>query len=209
MPDCPTEFFKLSTEVGERSVTRLGGEQAIPVDFRLICATHRDLRKLVEQGAFREDLFYRINVVNVRVPPLRDRPEDIIWYARRFLRELAHSTGGPAKMLSGGAEQVLLTHLWPGNVRELRHCIERAYVMTPGCVLDPHTLFDEASDAERPRAEPLTLTSFLHDCERRYLFQELTRHEWHMGHTAKAIGISRKNLWERLRRCPRRDRVCA
>ena len=120
------------------------------MDFRLICATHRDLHKLVEQGAFREDLFYRINVVNVRVPPLRERPEDIIWYARRFLREVAHDAGGPTKMLSGGAEQVLLAHLWPGNVRELRHCIERAYVLTPGTVLDPHTLFDEASDTSQP-----------------------------------------------------------
>lgn len=199
--DMPTSMqVKLLRVLQERSVTRLGGEQAIPVDFRLICATHRDLRKLVEQGTFREDLFYRINVVNVRVPPLRDRPEDIIWYARRFLREVAHSAGGSAKILSGGAEQVLLGHLWPGNVRELRHCIERAYVLTPGTVLDPHALFDDASEAERVGATPLTLASFLQDCERRYLLQELTRHEWHMGQTAKAIGISRKNLWERLRR---------
>lgn len=199
--DMPASMqVKLLRVLQERSVTRLGGERPIPVDFRLICATHRDLRKLVEQGTFREDLFYRINVVNVRVPPLRDRPEDIIWYARRFLRQVARNAGGSAKMLSGGAEQVLLAHLWPGNVRELRHCIERAYVMTPGSVLDPHALFDEASDLERAGTTPLTLASFLNDCERRYLLQELTRHEWHMGHTAKAIGISRKNLWERLRR---------
>ena len=87
-----------------------------------------------------------------------------------------------------------------GQRAELRHCIERAYVMTPGSVLDPHTLFDEARNTEAPSGTPLTLTSFLQDCERRYLLQELTRHEWHMGQTAKAIGISRKNLWERLRR---------
>jgi len=199
--DMPTSMqVKLLRVLQERSVTRVGGEQATAVDFRLICATHRDLRKLVEQGTFREDLFYRINVVNVRVPPLRDRPEDIIWYARRFLREMARSAGGPAKILSGGAEQVLLAHLWPGNVRELRHCIERAFVMTSGNVLDPHTLFDDDSDAGRLRAAPLTLVSFLQDCEKRYLVQELTHHEWHMGQTAKAIGISRKNLWERLRR---------
>ena len=191
---------KLLRVLQERAVTRLGGEQPIPVDFRLICATHRDLRKLVELGSFREDLFYRVNVVNVRVPPLRERPEDIIWHARRFLREFAHTHGGATKMLSGGAEQVLLAHLWPGNVRELRHCIERAYVMTPGNVLDPNSLFDDATDAERSSSTPLTLAGFLHDCERRYLLQELTRHEWHMGQTAKAIGISRKNLWERLRR---------
>ena len=199
--DMPTSMqVKLLRVLQERSVTRIGGDAAIPVDFRLICATHRDLRKMVEQNTFREDLFYRVNVVNVRVPPLRDRPEDIIWYARRFLRELARDARGPTKTLSGGAEQVLLTHLWPGNVRELRHCIERAYVMTPGNVLDPNTLFDEANETPNRSSAPLTLTSFLQDCERRYLLQELTRHEWHMGRTAKAIGISRKNLWERLRR---------
>ena len=102
-----------------------------------ICATHRDLKKLVEQGTFREDLFYRVNVVHLRVPPLRERPEDILWYARRFLREVAQQSGGPQKVLSPGAEKALLNHLWPGNVRELRHCIERAYVLTPGNTLDP------------------------------------------------------------------------
>jgi DNA-binding NtrC family response regulator len=199
--DMPTSMqVKLLRVLQERSVTRLGGEQAIRVDFRLICATHSDLRKKVEQGTFREDLFYRINVVHLRVPPLRDRPEDIIWYARRFLREVAHSAGGPAKMLSGGAEQALLAHLWPGNVRELRHCIERAYVLTPGTVLDPHAFFDDANGPESEGTAPATLSSYLQECERHYLLQELTRHDWHMAETAKAIGISRKNLWERLRR---------
>ncbi len=85
---------KLLRVLQERSVRRIGAEHAIPVDFRLICATHRDLRKLVEAHQFREDLFYRINVVHVKVPPLRDRPEDIIWYARRFLKEIAQEAGG-------------------------------------------------------------------------------------------------------------------
>ena len=103
-------------------------------------------------------------------------------------------------MLSGGAERALLEHLWPGNVRELRHCIERAYVLTPTPLLDPHSIFDDASSPERVGVEPATLADYLHECERRYLLQELTRNEWHMGQTAKSIGISRKNLWERLRR---------
>ena len=135
--------IKLLRVLQDRKVTRLGSEQSVTVDFRLICATHRDLKKLVEQGTFREDLFYRINVVHLRIPPLRERPEDILWYARRFLREVAQQSGGQSKMLSPGAENALLTHLWPGNVRELRHCIERAYVLTPGTLLDPAVLFDE------------------------------------------------------------------
>ena len=199
--------IKLLRVLQERTVTRLGGEQSIPVDFRLICATHRDLKKLVEQGTFREDLFYRVNVVHLRVPPLRERPEDILWYARRFLREVAQQNAGAAKVLSPGAEKALLNHLWPGNVRELRHCIERAYVLTPGNTLDPHVLFDEeqafgdcgvavnCGGVERP-----TLSNCLEECERQYLLQELTRHDWQMTKTASAIGISRKSLWERLRR---------
>ena len=198
---------KLLRVLQERTVTRLGSEQSIPVDFRLICATHRDLKRLVEQQTFREDLFYRVNVVHLRVPPLRERPEDILWYARRFLREVAQQNAGPQKVLSPGAEKALLNHLWPGNVRELRHCIERAYVLTPGNTLDPHVLFDEEQacgdcgvavncvGVKRP-----TLSNCLEECERQYLVQELTRYDWQMTKTASAIGISRKNLWERLRR---------
>ena len=198
---------KLLRALQERTVTRLGSEQSVAVDFRLICATHRDLKKLVEQGTFREDLFYRVNVVHLRVPPLRERPEDILWYARRFLREVTQQNAGPQKVLSTGAEKALLNHLWPGNVRELRHCIERAYVLTPGNTLDPQVMFDEEQacgdcglavncvGVERP-----TLSNCLEECERQYLLQELTRYDWQMTKTAAAIGISRKNLWERLRR---------
>ena len=198
---------KLLRVLQERTVTRLGGEQSIAVDFRLICATHRDLKKMVEERAFREDLFYRVNVVHLRVPPLRERPEDILWYARRFLRELAPEGRGPQKLLSPGAERALLNHLWPGNVRELRHCIERAYVLTPGNTLDPNVLFDEEQAcgdcgvaANCAGVAQPSLSNCLEECERQYLLQELTRHDWQMTKTAAAIGISRKNLWERLRR---------
>jgi DNA-binding NtrC family response regulator len=198
---------KLLRVLQERTVTRLGSEQTVAVDFRLICATHRDLKKLVEQGVFREDLFYRVNVVHLRVPPLRERPEDILWYARRFLREVTEQGGGAQKLLSPAAEKVLLNHLWPGNVRELRHCIERAYVLTPGNTLDPHVLFDEEQAcgdcgvaASCVGVGQPTLSNCLEECERQYLLQELARNDWHMTRTASAIGISRKNLWERLRR---------
>ena len=206
--DMPSAMqVKLLRVLQERTVMRLGSEQSIPVDFRLICATHRDLHKLVEQETFREDLYYRVNVIRLRIPALRERPEDVLWYARRFLREVAQQNRGPQKVLSSNAERALLNHLWPGNVRELRHCIERAYVLTPGNTLDPHVLFDEEQacadcgvaanciGVERP-----TLSNCLEECERQYLLQELTRNDWQMTKTAGAIGISRKNLWERLRR---------
>jgi DNA-binding NtrC family response regulator len=198
---------KLLRVLQERAVTRLGSEHSTLVDFRLITATHRDLRKLVEQTTFREDLYYRINVVHLRIPPLRERPEDILWYARRFLREIAQQSRGPHKTLAPGAEKALLNHLWPGNVRELRHCIERAYVLTPGASLVPNALFDEEQacvdcgvGVNCIGVDQPTLEHCLEECERQYLLQELTRHDWHMSETATAIGISRKNLWERLRR---------
>jgi DNA-binding NtrC family response regulator len=152
---------------------------------------------------FREDLFYRINVVHLRIPALRERPEDIISYARRFLREVAQQVNGPQKVLSIAAEKALLDHLWPGNVRELRHCIERAYVLTSGNVLDPNLLFDEIegrSGANASDERYVSLSNYLQACERSYLLQELTRHDWRMTETARSVGISRKNLWERLRR---------
>ena len=199
--------IKLLRVLQERAVTRLGGEHSIAVNFRLICATHRDLRKLVEQGEFREDLFYRVNVVHLRIPPLRERPEDILWYARRFLREVALQNGGIPKVLSIGAEKALLNHPWPGNVRELRHCIERAYVLTQGNTLESQVLFDEEQactdcsvGGSCVGVDQPTLENCLEECERQYLLQELAKHEWQMSRTAAAIGISRKNLWERLRR---------
>ena len=155
----------------------------------------------------RADLFDRFGTQVIRLAPLRERPEDILWYARRFLREVAQQNAGSQKVLSPGAEKALLNHLWPGNVRELRHCIERAYVLTPGNTLDPHVLFDEEQacgdcgvavncvGVERP-----TLSNCLEECERQYLLQELTHHDWQMTKTASDIGISRKNLWDRLRR---------
>ncbi len=192
---------KLLRAIQDKTVTRIGSERAVPVRFRLICATHRDLRKLVESGQFREDLYYRVNVIHIRVPPLRERPEDIVWYARNFLKDLLAQKGHVVKTLSPGAERALLTHLWPGNVRELKHCIERACVLSRGSQLDAHALFDDGEANARPPNTPdRTLGQYLEECEKSYLLKELTRNDWHMGHTARAIGISRKNLWERLRR---------
>ena len=145
--------------------------------------------------------------MHLRVPPLRDRPEDILWYARRFLHEVTNKGGGQHKTLAPAAERAILNHLWPGNVRELRHCIERACVFTPGTILDPDVLFDEdqacgdcgvavnCAGVGKP-----TLSNCLEECERQYLLQELSRNDWQMAKTAAAIGVSRKNLWERLRR---------
>ncbi len=187
---------KLLRAVQERKIVRVGGNTEIPVSLRLICATHRDLRKMVEEGSFREDLYYRIHVIQVRIPPVRERREDILWFAHRFLEEL--SAKGEHKRLSRAGEEALLAHTWPGNVRELRHAIERAAILTPGDLLEPEALFEEC---ELPaRAENRELGSYLQSCEERYIRDALARHESHLGRTAESLGISRKNLWEKMKK---------
>jgi two-component system response regulator HydG len=193
---------KLLRAIQERRVTRVGGEQAIPVDIRLVCATNRDLRALVEAGRFREDLYYRINVIHLRVPPLRARHEDVAWFARIFLAEFAARHAGAAKRLSVAAETALATHAWPGNLRELKHAIERACILSERPLLEPADLFEDPLAASIPpaAADELPLSDYLQLCERQYIAEAFERHGRHVQETATALGISRKNLWERMRR---------
>jgi len=184
---------KLLRVIQERRVTRVGGDKPIPVDLRLVSATHQDLKKLVTQGRFREDLYYRLNVIQIHVPPLRQRREDILWLARCFLGESA-----PDKHLSDEAEQALLTHDWPGNARELKHAVERGAILTPGPVVGVAALFgDDAGDMETP---PASLADFVSQSERRYIARILDQCGGHLGRTAAALGITRKNLWEKMKK---------
>lgn len=192
---------KLLRAIQDHTVTRVGGETPIRVDVRLICATHEDLRQMVEAGRFREDLYYRINVIHLRVPPLRERREDIIWLARRFAEERSAKKGGVSFSFSLAAERALLSHPWPGNIRELRHCIERACILTDRSQLGPELLFGDS-----PHHDPCahvtgdTLIAHLDICEKHYIEQALASHVWKVGETAEFLGISRKNLWEKMRK---------
>jgi DNA-binding NtrC family response regulator len=184
---------KLLRVLQERRIVRLGGEKSVGVDLRLVSATHQDLKKLVTQGRFREDLYYRLDVIHVHIPPLRQRREDILWLARRFLDEAA-----PSKRLSGEAEQALLTYDWPGNARELKHAVERGAILSDGDVVGPAVLFGgEESDADTQTA---SLADFVAQSEKRYISKALSDHDGHLGHTAGALGISRKNLWEKMKK---------
>jgi DNA-binding NtrC family response regulator len=186
---------KLLRVIQERRVTRLGGDRPIPVALRLVSATHRDLKKLVTQGLFREDLYYRLNVIQLPIPPLRQRREDILWLARRFLAEAA-----PGKRFSEEAEQALLTHDWPGNVRELKHAVERAAILGTGPTLGVAALFGTASAEDEAAATPTPLADFLAQSERRHIARMLEACQGHLGRTAAALGISRKNLWEKMKK---------
>jgi len=191
---------KLLRVIQDHRVTRVGGTAPIPVRFKLVCATHRDLRKMVEAGQFREDLFFRINVIQLRVPPLRERREDILWFARRFLLESAAAHDVPRFTLSSAAEGALLAHPWPGNLRELRHAVERACILSTSPVLDPALFFEEGWLAEQGARGNASLAGYLADCERQFIEGVLQESGGQMGKAAVKLGISRKTLWEKLRK---------
>lgn len=192
---------KLLRAIQERTITRIGGEALLKVDVRLVCATNEDLRQLVEAGRFREDLYYRINVIHLRIPPLRDRRDDILWLAKRFLSEQSAKRGGMPFGLNAAAERALLAHPWPGNIRELKHCIERACILSDRPQLNPEALF---SDSPQPALGTVIacehLGMHLDCCEKHYIEQALVLYGWHMTDTADALGISRKNLWEKIKK---------
>lgn len=184
---------KLLRVIQERHVTRVGGDKAIPVNLRLVSATHHDLKTLVTQGRFREDLYYRLNVIQIHIPPLRERREDIPWLARRFLKESA-----PDKTFSPEAEHALLIHDWPGNARELKHAIERAAILSPRTTLGVADLFEDVSPTGA--GVPVSLAEFVSQSERHYIARTLEQFGGHLGQTAQALGISRKNLWEKMKK---------
>ncbi len=198
----PMMQVKLLRAIQERQIVRVGGEKPIPVDIRLICATHRDLFEMVREGTFREDLYYRIHVIHLRIPPLRERPEDILWLAGQFLDAFAGDRGEAPKVLGAAAEAALLQYPWPGNIRELKHAIERACILSLGPCLHAETLFDEpgaALEAEH-QGQEAPLSQYLQACEGGFIQRALKRHGGHIGKTAADLGISRKNLWERMKR---------
>ena len=183
----------------DRQVQRLGAEVSLPVDLRVVCATHQDLQHLVQQGRFREDLYYRIHVVHLKVPPLRERPEDVLWLAQRFLVDEARDRGEPVRLLTTGARAALLGHAWQGNVRELHNRIERACVMSERHEVDAVDLFEEHQPDEPAHHLP-TLDAFVADAEKAYIAAVLQRFEGRVGLAAQELGISRKTLWEKTRR---------
>ncbi len=190
---------KLLRAIQDRKVVRVGGEIPIPVDIHLVCATNKDLKSLVEKGGFREDLYYRIHVVELQIPPLRERKEDILWLSGHFLDAEAAQQGKPRRTLSPAAENALLDHLWPGNIRELKNCLERACVLSNQAVLTAEILF-QGAPPETDAAVSESLGDYLETHERRYIEEALRSRSGRIAETAAALGISRKNLWEKMRK---------
>jgi DNA-binding NtrC family response regulator len=202
--DVPVETqVKLLRVLQERTLERLGGEKTIHVDVRVIVATKVDLSSAVEDGEFREDLFYRLNVVPITIPPLRERRADIPHLVAHFVG--VYGKGRPYR-ISEATEEKLLHHSWPGNVRELENAVRRAIAMVGGGdeLLAEHLLLagprlrrEEMADEEG--AIERTLRDVAHEAEARHIRRVLKHTGGHRGRAAKVLGISRKNLWEKMR----------
>jgi two-component system, NtrC family, response regulator AtoC len=181
---------------------RVGGNQTIKADVRLIAASNRDLPELVREGKFREDLFYRLNVVQIRVPPLRERKEDIPLLATAFLKEISQRDGKPFRPLSPEAMDRLMQYDWPGNVRELKGAIDSGVTLATGPQITlrdlPATVRGETLDLS-PRSESKTDQMNLHDNEIRLIMRALEESHGNRTEAAKRLGISRRTLHRRLR----------
>ncbi|CAN7576682.1 sigma-54 dependent transcriptional regulator [Pseudorhodoferax sp. LjRoot39] len=198
---------KILRVLQEGEVTPLGGHRTHKVDVRVVAATHRDLAQAVREGVFREDLFYRLDVLTVRLPPLRERLADIIPLAEHFLRRAAaRQEGGAPKVLSAGAAQALLRQRWPGNVRELRNLMERCQALVRHRVLDAADLgLGNTAPAAPPGEAALpadwlqaSLPEAVERLERQLIAHALARSQGNRAETARALGIHRQLLYRKL-----------
>jgi two-component system response regulator HydG len=184
----------------ERSFYRVGGAEEVQVDVRVIAATHVNLEQAVAAGRFREDLFYRLNVIEVRIPPLRERREDIPLLAGHFVERIAGELRKDPADLSEGALRALVDHEWPGNVRELENAIERAVVTCRGRTMteDDFAFLGHAADGRRPWSVPTNLS--LQEIEKQAIEATLRRHGGNITETAATLGIERSTLYEKIKK---------
>ena len=185
---------KLLRVLQEGMVTPVGSTQAYPVDVRVLCATNRDLRKMVADNEFRADLYYRVNVVNLEIPPLRQRSEDILPLANHFLANLADFYDEPAKKLSPRTEEMLLGYRWPGNVREIANAMERCYVLTESNVIEPATLPAEILMSSYAGATADSPLPTLNAAKERLITEALKVTGGKKVAAARILGIDRRRL---------------
>jgi len=184
---------KLLRVLQDRRLQRLGGTAPIPIDARIVTATNRDLDAEVAEGRFREDLFYRLNVIRLELPPLRERPEDVAGLAAHFIRRYRDRTGSAVEGISAAAVARLQAYRFPGNVRELENLIERAMILAEGAELAPRD-FPIGEVAERP-----VRRGTLRDMEKEAIVAALHRHEGHRTNAAEELGITRRTLLNKIK----------
>jgi two-component system nitrogen regulation response regulator NtrX len=185
----------------EQRVEPVGSNQTLHVDVRVIAATNKNLEQEINRGTFRQDLFYRLNVIPFYVPPLRDRKEDIPVLARYFLSEFSTEYGKKTRELSDGAMEILLRYPWPGNVRELKNLVERLVIVCPQARIEPHHLPPELfrGVAESPQQLYATLHEARSAYEREFILRKLQEHRWNMTQTAAALGLERSHLYRKMK----------
>jgi DNA-binding NtrC family response regulator len=184
----------------ERRFYRVGGSEEVQVDVRVIAATNVDLEEAVKEGSFRDDLYYRLNVINIRIPPLRERPEDIPLLARSFVVRLSHELGRPISDITEGALGLLMDRSWPGNVRQLENVIERAMVTCKNRVLaeEDFGFLGRDESATGGWAVPTGLP--LHEIEKQVISTTLQRTEGNIKETAGILGIDRSTLYQKIKK---------
>ena len=193
----PATQLMLLRFLQERRFERVGGEETLEVDVRVIAATNKNLTESMEKGTFRNDLYYRLNVIPLFIPPLRERTEDIPLLATRFLEECARKMGKSFHGFSDEALQALMDYSWPGNVREMENSIERSVVLAKGEVV---TLSDLPTNLKEIREERGDMKLSLYENERLYILKTLAECNWNKKLTASVLGINRSSLYSKLKK---------
>jgi two-component system nitrogen regulation response regulator NtrX len=187
----------------EGEVERLGSSKTIKVDVRVIAASNRDLPALIREGRFREDLYYRLNVIPIEVPALRTRKDDIAALVSHFINQFCAENGKHAKTLSSESMGYFLAYDWPGNIRELRNMVERLVIMAPGDVITaedlPAPLRPKEAAAPAGEARDRSLKDARDNFERSFILAELRTNDWNVTRTADRLGIERSHLYRKLK----------
>ncbi|TES86123.1 sigma-54-dependent Fis family transcriptional regulator, partial [Candidatus Aerophobetes bacterium] len=196
----PDVQAKLLRAIQEREITKIGSSEAIKVDVRIIAATNKDLRKAIQEETFREDLFYRLGVVPITLPPLRERPEDIPELANYFLKKYNQKRGKNLTGISPRAMKALSEYSWPGNVRELENAIERAVVLAKGNAIESSDLSYYGLGVEALLEPASGSQKRLTDVEKEHILRTLEDTGWRRSQAAKLLGIDRKTLRSKMKK---------
>jgi transcriptional regulator with PAS, ATPase and Fis domain len=187
---------KMLTVIENRQISRIGSNQLIPTDIRLVCATNKNLGSMVHEGLFREDLLYRINTIQIEMPPLRERGNDILILAEFFLKKYAWKYNRPNLKINQHANEKLLKYKWPGNIRELQHTIEKAVILSESDILKPEDFYLRNISSAKSND---TFTT-LEELEKQMIQQAIDKNNGNFTAAADQLGVTRQTLYNRLKK---------